>query len=129
MNRIGTWIMSTAVLLAVSLVMISGATIVFVSTALPHEMAQAEEGSWIAREGHKNANGESCCGKNDCEKIEADAVRERRDGFLVFYVFGTDVKVEIVPHVEAKTSKDGHYWRCRYPDGKRRCFFVPPGST
>jgi hypothetical protein len=33
---------------------------------------------------------------------------------------------EIVPFNEAQPSPDGAYWRCKRPDGSRRCFFAPP---
>jgi len=33
---------------------------------------------------------------------------------------------EIVPAHEAQPSPDGAYWRCKRPDGTRRCFFAPP---
>src|SRR5262245_61926059 len=26
-------------------------------------------------------------------------------------------------------SPDGEFWRCKRPDGSRRCFFAPPPST
>jgi hypothetical protein len=31
-----------------------------------------------------------------------------------------------VPFNEAQPSPDGEYWRCKRPDGSRRCFFAPP---
>lgn len=35
---------------------------------------------------------------------------------------------ETVPFSEAMPSPDGEYWRCKRPDGSRRCFFAPPPS-
>jgi hypothetical protein len=34
-----------------------------------------------------------------------------------------------VPFGEAQPSPDGEFWRCRRPNGSRRCFFGPPPST
>jgi hypothetical protein len=36
---------------------------------------------------------------------------------------------ESVPFAEAQPSPDGEFWRCKRPDGSRRCFFAPPPST
>jgi len=36
------------------------------------------------------------------------------------------VNGEIVPFSEVQPSPDGEYWRCKRPDGSRRCFFAPP---
>jgi hypothetical protein len=36
---------------------------------------------------------------------------------------------EFVPMSEAQPSPDGAYWRCKRPDGTRRCFFAPPPGT
>jgi hypothetical protein len=33
---------------------------------------------------------------------------------------------ELVPFKETQPSPDGAYWRCKRPDGTRRCFFAPP---
>ena len=35
---------------------------------------------------------------------------------------------EVVPYSEAQPSSDGAYWRCKRPDGSRRCFFAPTPS-
>jgi hypothetical protein len=42
-----------------------------------------------------------------------------------YRLYGT----ELVPYSEAQPSPDGAYWRCKRPDGTRRCFFAPPPST
>jgi hypothetical protein len=39
------------------------------------------------------------------------------------------VQHEAIPFAEAQPSPDGEFWRCRRPDGSRRCFFAPPPST
>ena len=41
------------------------------------------------------------------------------DGYLLF-------ESEKVPFTEAQPSPDGAFWRCKRPDGSRRCFFAPP---
>ena len=36
---------------------------------------------------------------------------------------------EVIPMKEAQVSEDGKYWRCKRPDGSRRCFFAPRGGV
>ena len=38
-------------------------------------------------------------------------------------------KGDSVPFNEAQPSPDGEFWRCKRPDGTRRCFFAPPPAT
>jgi hypothetical protein len=76
--------------------------------------------AWI--NGHRNAAGEWCCGEGDCFVIPSRSVRVAWDGYHLF-------EVEVVPFVEAQPSPDGAYWRCKRPDGTRRCFFAPPPNT
>jgi hypothetical protein len=38
------------------------------------------------------------------------------------------VQHEAIPFSEAQPSLDGEFWRCRRPDGSRRCFFAPTPS-
>lgn len=78
--------------------------------------------SWISRGNHRNAAGEWCCGEGDCFLIPADQVKMGGDGYLLF-------GVEKIPFSEAQPSPDGAFWRCKRPDGSRRCFFAPPPST
>jgi len=33
------------------------------------------------------------------------------------------------PFNETQPSPDGAFWRCKRPDGSRRCFFAPPPNT
>lgn len=77
--------------------------------------------SWIMKGGHRNAAGEWCCGEGDC--FEVEPVRITANGYLIM------ATGETVPFSEAKPSQDGKYWRCKRPDGSRRCFFSPPPST
>ena len=77
--------------------------------------------SWISRGGHRNAAGEWCCGEGDCFVVPGRSVGITAQGYSLF-------GVETVPFNEAQPSPDGAYWRCKRPDGSRRCFFAPPHS-
>ena len=78
--------------------------------------------SWISRGGHRNGAGEWCCGEGDCFVIPSQSVRLAADGYHLF-------EVETVPFTETQPSPDGAFWRCKRPDGSRRCFFAPPPNT
>ena len=78
--------------------------------------------SWISRGGHRNAAGVWCCGEGDCFLVPAEQVKMGGDGYLIF-------GAEKIPFSEAQPSPDGAYWRCKRPDGTRRCFFAPPPNT
>jgi hypothetical protein len=78
--------------------------------------------SWISRGGHRNAVGEWCCGEGDCFVVPSDQVKISSDGYLIF-------GAEKIPYNEAQPSPDGAYWRCKRPDGSRRCFFAPLPAT
>ena len=73
---------------------------------------------WINKGGYRNANGDHCCGKDDCYKLGASEVEQQRDGYSVP---SHGVKV---PYDEAQRSEDGNYWVCR-TSAKMRCFFAP----
>lgn len=100
------------------LILTSFVAIVLVANAAPTVLAHE---SWISRGGHKNAAGEWCCGEGDCFAIPAEHVSVSGTGFRLF-------GVETVPFNEVQPSPDGTYWRCKRPDGSRRCFFAPPPS-
>lgn len=68
-------------------------------------------------------DGTHCCGENDCFELSDDDVRVTAGGYLVVSLN------EFVPFREALKSIDGHFWRCKRPDGKRRCFFAPPPNV
>ncbi|MBX6426742.1 MAG: hypothetical protein IRZ09_12565 [Variibacter sp.] len=68
-------------------------------------------------------DGTHCCGENDCFKIASDDVRVTGRGYFLVRLN------ETVPFRETLTSQDGNYWRCRRPDGSRRCFFAPPPNV
>ena len=71
---------------------------------------------------YRNGAGEWCCGAGDCFVIPSDQVTMTGDGYMI-------LGVERVPFMEAQPSPDGAFWRCKRPDGSRRCFFAPPPST
>jgi len=75
--------------------------------------------SWISRGGHRNAAGEWCCGEGDCAVIPGESIHMTAQGYIL-------PGAETVPYSEAQPSPDGAYWRCKRPDGSRRCFFAPP---
>jgi hypothetical protein len=78
--------------------------------------------SWISRGGLRNAAGEWCCGEGDCFVVPSEKVSLQADGY---HLYG----LETVPFSEAQPSPDGAFWRCKRPDGSRRCFFAPPPAT
>jgi len=78
--------------------------------------------SWISRGGHRNAAGEWCCGAGDCFVIPGDKISITAEGCRLY-------GVETVPFGEAQPSPDGAFWRCKRPDGSRRCFFAPLPET
>jgi hypothetical protein len=73
---------------------------------------------WINKGGYRNANGDHCCGKDDCFKLGANEVEQERSGYRVPSHGVT------VPYREAQRSEDGNYWICR-TSAKMRCFFAP----
>lgn len=75
--------------------------------------------SWIARGALRNGAGEWCCGEGDCVVIPSDRIKSSALGYMLD-------RAESVPYSEALPSLDGQYWRCKRPDGSRRCFFAPP---
>ena len=79
--------------------------------------------SWISRGGHRNGAGEWCCGEGDCFVFPSEGVQLRTDGYHLIELN------ETVPFSEAQPSPDGAYWRCKRPDGSRRCFFAPPPNS
>ena len=81
------------------------------------------DADWIRQEGHRNFAGEFCCGVHDCFVVDDVAlVTKPQSGYLL-------PGGEFVPQSEAKASRDGQYWRCKRPDGSRRCFFAPPPGS
>lgn len=95
--------------------------------ALCHDDAQ-----WIQDSSQRNAAGEWCCGKGDCQQLSAEQVVEGPAGWLVHGMQVTGGKdaafFELVPYSDGTPSPDGKFWRCHKPDGSRRCWFFPPRS-
>jgi hypothetical protein len=88
--------------------------------------------SWISRGNHRNAAGEWCCGAGDCFIVPKERVMMTGEGYVVIQgpLAGVGPQFhEAVPFSEAQPSPDGEFWRCRRPNGSRRCFFAPPPST
>ncbi len=77
---------------------------------------------WINQQKMRNAAGEWCCGEGDCAIIPPEQVTMGGDYYLI-------AGQEKIPFTEAQPSPDGAYWRCKRPDGSRRCFFAPPPAT
>jgi hypothetical protein len=93
--------------------LVVGALVPIASQALAHD-------SWISRNALRNAAGEWCCGEGDCFVVPGSQVNVTPAGYRL------QANGEIVPFNEAQPSPDGAYWRCKRPDGSRRCFFAPP---
>jgi hypothetical protein len=91
------------------------AVVLIGSTSTP---ASAHD-SWISRGGLRNGAGEWCCGEGDCFIVPPKNVSTGVGGYTLF-------GQETVPYAETQPSPDGEYWRCKRPDGSRRCFFAPP---
>jgi hypothetical protein len=89
------------------------ATAAFLSVAFAHD-------TWISRGQLKNPAGEWCCGEGDCFVV--NPVHETGSGYEL-------VNGEFVPFSETQPSPDGAFWRCKRPDGSRRCFFAPPPGS
>jgi len=88
--------------------------------------------SWISRGGHRNAAGEWCCGEGDCFVIPGDRIVVTAGGYAIVTQTASgsaSTPVEVVPFSEVQPSPDGQYWRCKRPDGSRRCFFAPPPNS
>ena len=78
--------------------------------------------SWISKGGYRNAAGEWCCGEGDCFVVPGEQIQMTGDSYILF-------GAERIPFTEAQPSPDGAFWRCKRPDGTRRCFFAPPPAT
>lgn len=95
--------------------------------------AAAAHDSWISRGALRNAAGEWCCGEGDCFVVAPEHIVVTAGGYAIVGpqagADGTSVPVEVIPFSEAQPSPDGAYWRCKRPDGSRRCFFAPPPNT
>ncbi len=95
------------------------ARLLVVSSVLVTATHALAHDSWISRGALRNAAGEWCCGEGDCFVIPSTAVASTAAGYRLS-------NGETVPYSEAQPSPDGAFWRCKRPDGSRRCFFAPP---
>lgn len=102
--------------------------------------------NWITKGPFLSPDGSRCCGANDCAVVDPSIVNESLAGYDVNGVVRYTIAVwangtfpaqwryrpnpldvnEFVPRGETLVSLDGKYWRCKRPNGARRCFFVPP---
>lgn len=108
------------------------------SGVLAHD--QFGNANWIA-DGHylSPVDGSHCCGVSDCAVVSEEYVRLSvlKGGYIINgpVTYGSGggaiiLKVdETVPFNQVHKSRDGQYWRCKKPDGSRRCVFVPPPNT
>ena len=102
--------------------LVAGALLSIASQTLAHD-------SWISRGALRNAAGEWCCGEGDCFVVPGNRIMTTGTGYAILgdQASGGAVPVmEVVPYSEAQPSPDGQFWRCKRPDGSRRCFFAPP---
>src|SRR5262245_51640658 len=97
------------------------AVLVMATGALAHD--RWGNPNWIAN-GHfvSPIDGSHCCGVADCVELSSSDVQETTGGYFL------NKLNETVPFREVQVSRDGQYWRCKKPDGSRRCFFAPPPS-
>ena len=106
-------------------------SLVVLPLLLPNTTAFAHD-NWISRGLHRNGAGEWCCGEGDCFVVPKERVMMTGDGYVIIHgpLAGIGPSMyEAVPFAEAQPSPDGEFWRCKRPDGSRRCFFAPPPST
>ena len=87
---------------------------------LPSMALSHDEFDWI-RSGKflSPVDGSHCCGEQDCRFVPEEGVSEIKGGYMLR-------TGEFVPYAEVNPSRDGRFWRCHFPDGRRRCFFGPP---
>ena len=79
---------------------------------------------WIRVDNFRNPiTGEHCCGEHDCAVVPASDVEVEPGGWRILSTG------ERIPDRETLRSKDGRFWRCHQPNGTRRCFFAPPGTS
>ncbi len=105
--------------------LVTASLLVIASETLAHD-------SWISRGALRNGAGEWCCGEGDCFVISKDRIMETANGYAILgqqAAGGATPVIEVIPYSEAQPSQDGQFWRCKRPDGSRRCFFAPPPTN
>lgn len=78
-----------------------------------------------------------CCSGVDCAKIEADTVRETKEGFVVTVAPGSHPMVKRsdpaqiyrIPYAQGRVSADTAYHLCIDHTKRMLCFFAPPGGV
>lgn len=95
-----------------------------VSAACGAEFSPHYEHAWIEK--HRNRHGQMCCNRSDCFVLTPALVIElpQGGGYSLQEYHG-----EIVPREDVLASEDGKFYRCQWPDGRRRCFFAPFGAS
>lgn len=77
--------------------------------------------NWIGIEKRKNADGQMCCGNDDCLRYEPDQVKVMPDG----YHFPDG---DVIAFGKAAPSIDHWFWKCRW-QGEVKCVFAPLGAS
>ncbi|MCW5747002.1 MAG: hypothetical protein KIT36_12485 [Alphaproteobacteria bacterium] len=86
--------------------------------------AAHDDHDWIRQGKYRSPlTNEWCCGEDDCVAIPADQMEPTASGWRILPT------EEVVPYVDTLPSEDGRFWRCHQPNGVRRCFFAPPGTS
>lgn len=90
-----------------------------------HRCARAHgEHDWMRADNFRNpVTGEHCCGEDDCLVVPVADVELTQGGWRILSTG------ELIPERETLRSRDGKFWRCHMPNGRRRCFFAPPGTS
>ena len=79
-----------------------------------------------------------CCSEADCARIDVDAVRESKAGFVVTILPGRhpmwaterrQPAILEIPYGKARLSPDGSFHLCMNDAGELLCFFSPGGGT
>jgi hypothetical protein len=81
---------------------------------LIHACASANAHSWYPHE---------CCSDRDCYPLPAGAVKEVPGGYQLIE------NGEFIPHADTRNGQDDQFHICRWPDGRRICFFRPYSGT
>jgi hypothetical protein len=96
--------------------LVTTAAVLVVTSAAAHD-------HWINVGRYRSPqDGSLCCGESDCVLVPEAGVRVSPGGYTL-------PSGETIPFAEALVSEDGQFWRCKRPDGTRRCFFAPRGGT
>ena len=126
-----SWSMIDTVLISIPV----GLIVCLVLAAMAMLATVHAQDNWIGRSAVHSAAGEWCCGIADCGvfqgPVPVTSQGYRLKGVVRMQSNGgwLDPVDETVPFSEAKPSPDGAFWRCKRPDGSRRCFFAPPPGS